>query len=196
MESEQPDGDVLARLVAHTTKVLEEPTKQDSLKEVALKYCRRAKIEVPQVLTTFNPSVLSIPYLYPHVLQQERLVALQNIQAYVRGSFNQPFLVEEYCSLVYMLASTIALFGEMNDDIAAAKQKTPMALYETIEPLIKTLDSKLLYLRGKKKGFTPGEVATIGEQVASASPSDKKLANGRKAGRDDEERLKKKKPRR
>ena len=48
-----------------------------------------------------------------------------------------------------------------------------------LDPLINILENKLLYLQGRKKGLTGGEVGVVAEQL-SGTPAEKKIAKSRK----------------
>ena len=163
---------VFARLMEHTNKVMEEPTAYDGMEVVCRKLARRKKIDLPVNLLSFNPACLAIPLLYPLLLTNEKFVAVQNIQSWMRGGHGQqPFLVEEFCQLVFFMATLVAKMFEAN--------VCPREVLIILDPLVNILENKLLYLQGRKKGLTGGEVGVVAEQL-SGTPAEKKIAKSKK----------------
>jgi hypothetical protein len=103
------------------------------------------------------------------LIVQEKMVAVQNIQASLRSLYQTaPFLTEEACQLVFHLSNVLAIF----ESVCTV---TPLTAYEALEPLLSVLDNKIVYLKGKKAGIPSNAVGAVLAQQNAPSQIDKEL---------------------
>ena len=166
----------MAEIIKSTSRGLETPGEKDTLREVVVKLARRKGIDLPTgVWVSFNNSV-SIALLWPLLIRQEKLIALANIQAWIRSTAgNSPHLAEELCQLVYFISTTMAMAEK---DLKELKDHT---LMEWLEPLVGIAENKILYCLAKKKGVT----GKLSELAAADAPSTKLERRIRKFSDDD-----------
>lgn len=183
--------DVFKALVAQT-ELEQHVASGDSWLVITKKILKKKKIDCPTVsLTSFNSTLLAHPSFYLLLISEEKLVAVQNIQSFVRSQFGAvlPHLVEEVCQLVLTLSNLLLLTSPRvtTNEVAAGGGSAPTAgpavttpalLYEALEPLISVLDGKLLYLKGRKEGLPSSDIARVQHALAATGEADKKSAQG------------------
>lgn len=156
----------LDALVQQTAAQLEVPKAEDDWPTLTAKLCRKKKVEYPFSIGIFNPVCVGHPVFYPWLLFKGQDSALGAIQNHLRCAWaSSPFLVEEGCAIVL----TMGLI------ITALKSKTPMELWELVDPLIGILEKKNEWLKTKsaKQSTRDKPAPRLTPQKFSKSPSDK-----------------------
>ncbi len=149
------DDAIFARMVRSTQEALLQPVATDTWLTMTDKMLKKAKLEKPLSITSFNAKLLEHPEYYLLLLVEEKGTALQNVQHFLR-SFSKgerPHLCEELCSLVYALSNVLMLVS------AVAPPLTPLAIFQAVEPILHVLRDKIEYIRGRASE-KPAKAAT------------------------------------
>lgn len=197
------DG-ILGQLIIQTTHQMETPGTGDTWEQITKKLAKRKKIEYPAQCNSFNSLCLGAPGTFlPLLCIKEGMQAVQNYQSFIRSMYNsQPHLTDEVCQLCLSVSNSIIVMGD-HDPVAPvagvpaaagvpavlavagapARAAIPHLLqFETLESILAILDSKLLYLKGKKLGLGSGEIHSV-DTTTTGNPSDANLQRmARKGG--------------
>jgi hypothetical protein len=172
---------VLAELTASTQRLLTTPAEKDTWSELIMKLARARKVEIPMSISSLNPVCLCTPIFWITIIIAEKMPGVASIQNYLRGKFQQQYLVEELCSLTLTLMNILVLIDSALIPNASGQTKamTPKMAYDVFEPLLLVIEGKLAYLLARTAGASSAKAASVGEATnptSFSSPTLKEVA--------------------
>jgi hypothetical protein len=203
MDSTTMDNNaIFAQLMDSTNRELVQLKADDGWETICMKQCRKKKIDGPSSISSFNPLCVSCCTYYPLMIAKERLQAVTNIFAWLRGQNFPPHLVEETCSLVLTISNVITIsetspvVRAQADSVAATgdipavpavkelKFLSPKLAFEVLEPMLSVIESKLIYMKTKASGLSATSTTALRLQMNAVAPEDKKIANATSIGKE------------